>query len=109
MDGRIGLIALAALLLAGCAAGGVSAQRHAALTDDRVWQVRDDMTRDETVRLIGRPDDTMRFPLSRTEAWDYLYQDTWGYLATFSVTFDGQGRVVGRISRRLNDGGDHGM
>jgi outer membrane protein assembly factor BamE (lipoprotein component of BamABCDE complex) len=100
---------LAALALAGCAAGGGSLARDPALTDDRLAQIRYGMSRDEIRRLVGAPDETMTFPLSGTEAWDYLYQDTWGYLASFSVTFDAEGRVVGRISRRLNAGGDRGM
>ena len=50
----------------------------------------------------------MRFPLSGNEAWDYLYVDTWGILASYSVTFGSDGRVVSKVSRRLNDGGDHG-
>jgi outer membrane protein assembly factor BamE (lipoprotein component of BamABCDE complex) len=100
---------LAELALAGCVAAGGSLARNPALTDDRLAQIRIGMSRDEIRGLIGTPDETMGFPLSGTEAWDYLYQDTWGYLASFSVTFDAEGRVVGRISRRLNDGGDHGM
>lgn len=59
------------------------------------------MTQAEVAGLIGRPDDTMSFPLSHTVAWDYLYQDTWGYTAEFSVTFDPSGRAVSKFSKRL--------
>ena len=99
---------LAVLVLAGCAAPGGPLAERPALNDDRLGLVRFGMTRDDTFRLIGAPDEKMEFPLSRAEAWDYLYQDTWGYFASFSVTFGPEGRVVGRISRRLNDGGDYG-
>lgn len=99
---------LAVLVLAGCAApGGPSAQRPE-LNDDRLGLVRYGMTRDDILRLIGTPDEKMKFPLSGNEAWDYRYQDTWGYFASFSVTFGPEGRVVGRITQRLNDGGDLG-
>ena len=37
----------------------------------------------------------------------YRYQDTWGYIVIFSVTFGADGRVVAKLSRRVNDGGDH--
>lgn len=99
---------LFALVMAGCAiSGGQSAQRPA-LDDERLGRVGLGMTRDDALRLIGAPDERMKFPLSGTEAWDYRYQDAWGYFAVFSVTFAPDGRVVGRISQRLNDGGDHG-
>lgn len=94
--------------LAGCAATGGPLEHRPALNDDRLGLVRYGMTRDDTLRLIGVPDERMRFPLSGTEAWDYRYQDSWGYFASFSVTFGPEGGVVGRISQRLNDGGDHG-
>ena len=66
------------------------------------------MSRDEVRRIAGRPDETMPFPLSRTEAWDYFYMDTWGFHCAYSITFGNDGRVVSKIARRLNDGGDHG-
>ena len=98
----------AMLVLAGCAVSGGPSADRAALDDDRLGLVRYGMTRDDTLRLIGTPDEKMTFPMSGTEAWDYRYQDSWGYFAAFSVTFGPDGGVVGRISQRLNDGGDHG-
>jgi outer membrane protein assembly factor BamE (lipoprotein component of BamABCDE complex) len=99
---------LALTMLAGCASRGTSLGGAPTLTDERFAEVRYGMTRDETLRLLGRPDETMKFPLSRTEAWDYRYYDTWGYMASYSVTYGPEGTVVAKISRRLNDGGDHG-
>ena len=66
------------------------------------------MSRDDVSRIAGRPDETMPFPLSRTESWDYFYTDTWGFYCAYSVTFGADGRVVAKMARRLNDGGDHG-
>jgi hypothetical protein len=66
------------------------------------------MSRDDVRRIAGPPDETMPFPLSRTESWDYFYFDTWGYYSAYSVTFGADGRVTAKIARRLNDGGDHG-
>jgi len=45
----------------------------------------------------------MQFSLSGNTAWDYRFIDTWGYLAVFSVTFDPNGIVVSKISRRLQE------
>lgn len=93
-----------ALVLGGCAA----LDGTKALSDADVAGVRQGMTRADTQRLLGRPMETMAFPRSRTESWDYQLQDTWGYLTLFSVIFGPDGTVVGTVSRRINDGGDHG-
>jgi outer membrane protein assembly factor BamE (lipoprotein component of BamABCDE complex) len=99
--------AACAMLLTGCA-GGPMLAAGAAHTDKEFAQVQRGMTRDEVLRLLGRPDETMKFPLSHTDSFDYRYQDPWGYLAYFSVTFDAAGMVASTISWRVNVGGDHG-
>lgn len=58
------------------------------------------MSRDAITALIGAPAHTMRFPLSRTTAWDYPYVDSWGYASEFSVLFDDGGTVVGKVTAR---------
>jgi outer membrane protein assembly factor BamE (lipoprotein component of BamABCDE complex) len=68
-------------------------------------RLRRGMTQDEVLPLIGAPDETMKFPNGNV-SWDYRYQDTWGYMARFSVTFSPAGQVVDTVSVRLNDGGD---
>ena len=94
----------AALMLAGCA---LLPPPDAPPRDDALFaRVGLGMDRDEVRRLLGPPDETMPFSLSDTVAWDYRYQDTWGYLAMYSVTFDAAGRVVAKLSWRTNDGGD---
>ena len=74
---------------------------HQALTDDVFNGIRPGMTRDDILRLIGPPGETMRFARTQTESWDYRYQDTWGYLAMFSVIFDRDGIVVSKFTQRL--------
>ncbi len=71
------------------------------LNDDTFRQVQPGMTRDEVLRRIGPPGETMEFARSHTVAWDYRYIDTWGYRAIFSVTFDESGRVVSKFTRRI--------
>lgn len=56
--------------------------------------------------VLGTPDRRMRFPNSGNEGWDYDYQDSWGYMAVYSVTFSPAGQVVGTLSNRINSGGD---
>jgi SmpA/OmlA family protein len=72
------------------------------LDDDTFYRIQPGLTREEVMRLIGPPGETMSFPLSGNYAWDYRYVDTWGYLAIFSVTFDRNGIVVSKISQRID-------
>lgn len=74
------------------------------ITERFMEQIHPGLTEGEVKALIGPPPYTTRFPLSNTVAWDYEYEDTWGYNATFSVIFNSAGLVVSRISVR-NDGG----
>lgn len=93
------------VLLAGCATLGDGRPPGAA----DFARVHPGMTRDDTLRTLGKPLESMTFARSSTEAWDYEHQDAWGYLAVFSVIFGAEGTVVGTTSRRINDGGDHGL
>lgn len=95
---------LAAACLCGCA---TLRSPEPGRSDELFARIALGMTQPEVRRLLGEPDGTMPFSLSRTLAWDYQYQDNWGYFAVFSVTFDAGGRAVGKLSWRTNDGGDH--
>jgi outer membrane protein assembly factor BamE (lipoprotein component of BamABCDE complex) len=96
-----------ALVLAACAGSAIHAPNPPP-TVEQFARVQLGMTKDDTFRILGKPYETMRFPMSGNEAWDYLYQDPWGYNASYGVTFGPDGHVASKISRRLNDGGDHG-
>ncbi len=71
------------------------------LNDEVFRQIHAGMTRDEVLRTIGPPGETMGFKLSGNVAWDYRYVDTWGYQAIFSVTFDRNGIVASTFSQRI--------
>jgi hypothetical protein len=71
------------------------------LDDDTFYHIQPGLTREDVVRMIGPPGQTMAFPRSGHTAWDYRYTDTWGYLAIFSVTFDREGIVVSKITQRV--------
>ena len=71
------------------------------LYDGTFYQIHPGMTRDEILRMIGPPGDTMHFARLDHESWEWRYYDTWGYLAIFSVDFDRDGKVVSKFSRRL--------
>ncbi len=80
---------------------GVLREVKQVLKDDTFYRIREGLTREEVLHMIGPPGETMRFERSATTAWDYRYVDTWGYLAVFSVTFDDNGVVVSKITRRI--------
>ncbi|HSS28942.1 MAG TPA: outer membrane protein assembly factor BamE [Usitatibacter sp.] len=77
------------------------------LTDDVFEAIRAGMTEKDVLATIGPPGTTMAFSLSNTHAWEYRYQDAWGYLAEFSVTFDANGVVLSKLKRRLESGRDN--
>src|SRR5689334_21017298 len=92
-----------ALAAGACAtAGNPQADRSDAL----FARVHPGESRAEVEGLLGPPDDRVRFEMSGNEGWDYKYQDGWGYMAIYSITFSPAGFVVSSISNRVNSGGD---
>jgi len=71
------------------------------LTDEVFDAIRAGMTEKDVLATIGPPGHMMAFSLSNTHAWEYRYQDAWGYLAEFSVTFDANGVVLSKLKRRI--------
>src|SRR5207244_1401694 len=60
----------AVLVLAGCA-NALMLNAAPPRSDDIFLQIQPGMTTDDVRRLIGPPDETMAFPLSRTDSWGY--------------------------------------
>lgn len=81
---------------------GRLARLEQALREENFRQLAPGRTsRDEVLRLIGPPWRTMDFPNKRQVAWDYRFEDTWGYLADFSVMLDERGIVVETVTVRV--------
>jgi hypothetical protein len=59
------------------------------------------MSGDDVLRMIGPPRETMHFSNLGQTAWDYKFQDTWGYPAIFSVMVDNNNIVAGKVTRRI--------
>lgn len=97
------LATLAVVVVQGCAV--TYAPRGPQRSDVLFAQVQQGMTRDDVMAITGPPDNTMAFPASRTDSWGYFYWDTWGYYCEYSVTFGPDGRVLSKLSRRINDHG----
>jgi hypothetical protein len=71
------------------------------LGDDTFYKIRPGLTEREILEMIGPPGETMHFARTNTTAWDYRYVDTWGYPSIFSVTFDANGIVVSKFTKRI--------
>jgi len=101
---RLALTLSCGLALAGCA-GGPFGPGVPDRSDALFSRIAAGMAQDEVLREFGRPDETMAFPMSHTHAWTYIYRDTWGFAAEYSVTFDASDRVVALLSKRIGYGG----
>lgn len=80
------------------------------LSSDQIQRiVRGTTTRAQLERLIGPPWRTVDFPNLRQVAWDYVIQDSWGYIVDFSVMIDERGVVAGTVHARRESGRDGGF
>ena len=95
------------LTLVLAAACGTLPNSQAGRSDALFTRVHPGDTESAVESVLGPPDNRMRFALSGNEGWDYRYQDGWGYLAIYSITFSPDGHVLSTISNRINSGGDH--
>ena len=60
----------------------------------------------EVLRIIGPPWRRMDFPNKRQVAWDYVFQDSWGYVVDYSVMLDERGIVAEMAYVRRESGRD---
>jgi hypothetical protein len=66
--------------------------------------VRGSTTAAELERLIGPPWQKVAFTNKRQVAWDYVFQDTWGYIVDFSVMVNERDVVAETVYARRNPG-----
>lgn len=71
------------------------------LSDDTFNHIREGLTAEKVLRMIGPPREKAYFSNLGQTAWDYKFVDTWGYPAIFSVMVDRNNVVVGKVTRRL--------
>jgi len=83
-------------------ANGQVIQRLRALTDERLASIPVGMDSAELLKLIGPPYRKVEFERQVQTAWDYRYTDSWGYIVEFSVMLDARGKVVSKVSRRID-------
>jgi outer membrane protein assembly factor BamE (lipoprotein component of BamABCDE complex) len=71
------------------------------LVDDVIQTITVGLAANDVLARIGPPHQRIRFDNLRATAWDYRYQDTWGYTVDLSVMIDDANRVTGRVAQRL--------
>jgi hypothetical protein len=84
------------------ASGTVRAVRQA-LVEESFQRIVPGMSREEVLRLIGPPLDSVDFTRQRETSWEYRFMDAWGYRAFFYVNFDPAGVVVSKLTRRIEN------
>jgi outer membrane protein assembly factor BamE (lipoprotein component of BamABCDE complex) len=89
------------MILGACAQPGGGYFRSD-LNDDITARVTRGQSEQEVTALLGAPFNRMRFDNLKSTAWDYLYRDSWGYWVEFSVMIGEDGRVAGKVSKRID-------
>ena len=72
------------------------------LNDGVFNSIRPGLTEAQVLRMIGPPREKDYFSNLQQTAWDYKFQDTWGYDSILSVMIDRNGIVVGKVTRRID-------
>jgi len=85
--------------------GGTVRSVRQVLNEDSFQGIVRGMGRDEVLRRIGPPTETMPFPRREQISWEYLFRDAFS-LAKFHVTFDSRGVVVETLTERLDNDRD---
>ena len=95
------ICSVVAFVVVGCAQLGSGLYRPD-LNDDIIAQVALGKNAEEITALLGTPYRRLRFDNLKSTAWDYRYRDSWGYWVDFSVMMGDDGRVVNKVSVRLD-------
>jgi hypothetical protein len=101
MQRRILVFIMCVLTLGACAQPGKGMYRHD-LNDDIIARVAIGQSAQEITTLLSEPYQRIRFDRLKSTAWDYRYRDTWGYWVDFSVMMGDDGRVVNKVSVRMD-------
>lgn len=73
------------------------------LREEYFAQIRPGLTQDEVRKLIGRPAETMTFPLKKEEVWSWKFEEGSGQYWHFHVHFDLGGKVVTATRNRVEE------
>lgn len=83
---------------------GVLVKFEQVLNQENFWSIQRGMDGTQVSARLGPPSSEMRFDNLQQLAWDYRYEDVWGYVSEYSVMFGLEGKVEGTFNKRLNPG-----
>jgi hypothetical protein len=82
---------------------GVLKEIRQVLKEDYFVKIRPGLTKDDVRKLIGRPAETMTFPLKKEEVWSWKFEQGTGMYWHFHVHYDLEGKVVTATRNRIEE------
>ena len=82
---------------------GVLKEIRQVLKEEYFAKIQPGLSKDEVRRLIGRPAETMTFPLKKEEVWSWKFEQGSGQYWHFHVHFDLGGKVVTATRNRVEE------
>ena len=84
-------------------ADGVLKEIRQVLKEEYFAKIRPGLSQDEVRRIIGKPADTMTFPLKKEEVWSWKFEQGSGEKWQFHVHYDLGGKVVTATRNRVEE------
>jgi hypothetical protein len=82
---------------------GVLKEIRQVLKEEYFAKIRPGLSKDEVRKLIGRPAETMTFPLKKEEVWSWKFEQGTGMYWHLHVHFDLDGKVVTATRNRIEE------
>jgi hypothetical protein len=82
---------------------GVLKEIRQVLTEAYFARIQPGLSKDEVRKLIGKPAETMTFPLKKEEVWSWKFEQGSGQYWHYHVHFDLGGRVVTATRNRVEE------
>jgi hypothetical protein len=82
---------------------GVLKEIRQVLKEEYFAKIRPGLSKDEVRRLIGKPAETMTFPLKKEEVWSWKFEQGSGQYWHLHVHFDLGGKVVTATRNRVEE------
>jgi hypothetical protein len=82
---------------------GVLKEIRQVLKEEYFAKIRPGLSKDEVRRLIGKPAETMTFPLKKEEVWSWKFEQGSGEYWQFHAHFDLGGKVVTATRNRVEE------
>lgn len=82
---------------------GILKEIRQVLKEEYFAKIRPGLSKDEVRKLIGRPAETMTFPLKKEEVWSWKFEQGSGQYWHFHAHFELDGRIVTATRNRVEE------